>query len=612
MLNDMSSFVNIDLSEFEHNLKCDPNLLGGYFVSHLRNFISKTKNVRNNNRHINGAIEQSTQFSQYVLYWNKLRNLDLRDYCVVFNTNCEPGAKEPQDTFFLLCDRLPEDRKLRNTLSQMKLSYVVEQKERERSETLVSRQCIYCSKIITGGVAISFHHLTFDHGFSLGNPDNIVFGEKLLDILQDKLQQLKCIFCEKVFKNHVILREHMRKKQHRCLNPKDTQYDRFYLLNYLKPGTPWEEVKQDLDSESDHESCAGREDGNPAEEQLWMDWRGEEVAPTTCLFCHFTTTQVPRALFQHMSQHHNFNFELHTSQLNFYQRVKVVNFIRAHVFNNVCICCANVFTTNHELVCHMRDYNHYKLPSSHIWDRERYHIPVLPNDGFLYHMEDNEVCDLDTSSSSGGLEMIFPEDLPTVSNSILEDAKLRSEIGAGSLDSSVFSAAMCLFCRYTAQGERAHIRVYSHMRAQHCFDFTSVVQGLTFYNQVKLLNYIRFKTAKGECYYCNASFTRVDAMEEHRALSGHIALPDASLFKDRKWLKPVLEEDGLLLRLREAGDSDDDDPAKPDPRGEEVIYSEEIHLPKSILTNDRNLREELLRNVECTTAQLNLNSQQRE
>lgn len=556
-----------------------------------------------------GAFEQVADLRQYVLYWNKLRYLDLREYCIVFNTNCEPGAKEPQDTFFLLCDRLPEDRKLRKTLSQIKLNYVVEQKERERSETRFSRQCIYCSKIIAGGVAISFHHLTFDHGFSIGNPDNIVFGEKLLNILQDKLQKLQCIYCEKVFKNHVILREHMRKKQHRCLNPKDTQYDRFYLLNYLKPGTPWEEVKQDLDSESDRESCSGREDvcNGPAEEQMWTDWRGEEVAPITCLFCHYTTTQIPGGLFQHMNQHHNFNFELQTSQLNFYQRVKVVNFIRSHIINNACICCANIFNSNNELLCHMKDRSHYKLPGSHKWDRGRFHIPVIPNDGFLYHMEDNEVLDLDSTSSSGSMELIFPEDLPSVNNSILEDAKLRIEIGAGSLDSSVFSAAMCLFCRYTAQGERAHIRVYSHMREHHCFDFTSVLQGLTFYNQVKLINYIRFKTAKGECYYCAASFARMESMEEHRALSGHIALPDASLFRDKKWLRPVLEEDGLLLRLREPGDSDDDDPNEPDPRGEEVIFSEDIHMPKSILANDKRLHEELLRNVECTTAELDLN-----
>ena len=62
-------------------------------------------------------------------------------------------------------------------------------KEEECRNKNYSRSCIYCSEEITGGIANSFHHLTFDHGFSLGNPDNIVYGDKLLDMLDDKLKQ---------------------------------------------------------------------------------------------------------------------------------------------------------------------------------------------------------------------------------------------------------------------------------------------------------------------------------------------------------------------------------------------------------------------------------------
>ena len=65
----------------------------------------------------------------------------------------------------------------------------MEQKEKERSDCEFSRKCIYCSKIITGGLSNSFTHLTFDHKFSLGNPDNIVFGEKFLNLLEIQLQR---------------------------------------------------------------------------------------------------------------------------------------------------------------------------------------------------------------------------------------------------------------------------------------------------------------------------------------------------------------------------------------------------------------------------------------
>ena len=39
--------------------------------------------------------------------------------------------------------------------------------------------------------------------------------------------------CEKTFRDKVVLKEHMRKKQHRKINPKNTSYDRFYIINYL-------------------------------------------------------------------------------------------------------------------------------------------------------------------------------------------------------------------------------------------------------------------------------------------------------------------------------------------------------------------------------------------
>ena len=62
---------------------------------------------------------------RYILYWGKLRHLELQDYCVVFNTSSEPGAPaatpSPANTYYLLCNKLQEDLKLRHSLMQMKL-----------------------------------------------------------------------------------------------------------------------------------------------------------------------------------------------------------------------------------------------------------------------------------------------------------------------------------------------------------------------------------------------------------------------------------------------------------------------------------------------------------
>jgi hypothetical protein len=54
---------------------------------------------------------------------------------------------------------------------------------------------------------------------------------------------LHCLFCNKVFKNQIVLKEHMRKKQHKKINPKDTEFDKFYVINYLEMGKNWTQVQ---------------------------------------------------------------------------------------------------------------------------------------------------------------------------------------------------------------------------------------------------------------------------------------------------------------------------------------------------------------------------------
>lgn len=44
---------------------------------------------------------------------------------------------------------------------------------------------------------------------------------------------LQCLYCERIFKDKTVLKEHMRKKQHKKINPKNRKYDKFYVINYL-------------------------------------------------------------------------------------------------------------------------------------------------------------------------------------------------------------------------------------------------------------------------------------------------------------------------------------------------------------------------------------------
>ncbi len=84
-----------------------------------------------------------------------------------------------------------------------------------------------------------------EHRFNVGRPDNLVFVNQFLDILQvrlcsrmtltfeAKMDGLQCLFCGKTFRDQHAFRSHMRKKRHYKINPKDTLYDRFYIVNYV-------------------------------------------------------------------------------------------------------------------------------------------------------------------------------------------------------------------------------------------------------------------------------------------------------------------------------------------------------------------------------------------
>jgi hypothetical protein len=70
-----------------------------------------------------------------------------------------------------------------------------------------------------------------------------VFVDELLDRLQERLEKLQCLFCGNLFPDRPTLKEHMRKKQHKTINPKNTEYDKFYMINYLELGKNWQEVE---------------------------------------------------------------------------------------------------------------------------------------------------------------------------------------------------------------------------------------------------------------------------------------------------------------------------------------------------------------------------------
>jgi hypothetical protein len=171
-----------------------------------------------------------------------------------------------------------------------------------------------------------FSHMFTEHHFNMGHPDNLVFVPELLELLEKSLGEyvneristrptspasyphlprLRCIYCEKLFKTRQILKEHMRKKRHIRIHPKNPRYDRFYILNYSKSGflTPSAHP-----SATDPSNDPSNQDGTDDDEETWEDWIDEDAdrPKMQCLFCE-EFSDGNQKCFDHMIQKHNFD-----------------------------------------------------------------------------------------------------------------------------------------------------------------------------------------------------------------------------------------------------------------------------------------------------------------
>uniref|UniRef100_A0A667GE20 Zinc finger protein 277 n=1 Tax=Lynx canadensis TaxID=61383 RepID=A0A667GE20_LYNCA len=178
-------------------------------------------------------VKLVADFQRYILYWRKrFTEQPVTDFCSVIRINSTAPLEE-QDNYFLLCDVLPEDRVLREELQKQRLKEILEQQQQERNDNNFHGICMFCNEEFFGNRSVLLNHMAREHAFNIGLPDNIVNCNEFLCTLQKKLDNLQCLYCEKTFRDKNTLKDHMRKKQHRRINPKNREYDRFYVINYL-------------------------------------------------------------------------------------------------------------------------------------------------------------------------------------------------------------------------------------------------------------------------------------------------------------------------------------------------------------------------------------------
>ncbi|MBN3298373.1 ZN277 protein, partial [Amia calva] len=327
-----------------------------------------------------GDVKLIADFRRYILYWRKrFTEQPITEFCSVIRTNAQAPV-ERQEDYFLLCDVLPEDRVLREQLQQKRLEEILDQQQKERDDSSFHRACMFCSEDFSGNRSLLLNHMAKEHGFNVGLPDNIVYSEEFLDTLQGKLDNLQCLYCEKTFRDKTTLKDHMRKKQHRRINAKNQEYDRFYVINYLELGKTWEEVQ----SEDDREMMEDHDDD-------WSDWQ-EHPLCAVCLFCDHQSETMDE-IYSHMEETHGFDLHKLKAELGlrFYQQVKLVNFIRREIHQCRCYGCQQKFSSKAEVLLHLTEAKHVMaLPEMSKWDQPQYYFPTYENDAFLCALSDSE------------------------------------------------------------------------------------------------------------------------------------------------------------------------------------------------------------------------------
>lgn len=203
-------------------------------------FRSYEQHMLNNHQIIIPKFQSVDEFIDFLQQCISLDQLQSENRCQQFTFK----KFDKIFNYFLIDKQQMSEVVIKKIVEKHFLEKILNESQKQRSDPNFSRMCLFCRKIFSENRSQLFDHLYNDHNFFIGHPDNIIDANEFLDILEEKLKKLLCLYCEREFKNWNVLKEHMRKKGHKTLNHNNREYDRFYLINYLCNDKHWKQIKK--------------------------------------------------------------------------------------------------------------------------------------------------------------------------------------------------------------------------------------------------------------------------------------------------------------------------------------------------------------------------------
>lgn len=302
-------------------------------------------------------------------------------------------------------------------------SEVLDQQQKEREDQNFAHTCLFCTRLFVGNRSDLFCHMAEFHNFDVGDPDNLVYTSELLSLLEEKLRSLKCLYCEKIFKDGATLKEHMRKKRHKRLRSSNADYRRFYIASYLDDPhcSQDQEASKSADDDDDDDDNIDESDSNVMHinETEWAEWTGRSGFDAVCLFCDCSSADTNEIL-THMTIVHGFDLRRLASDhsLTFYQQIKLINYMRRQIHLNVCTFCFESFDCSEALLHHLNESGHAaRLPAQNVFNQPQYFFPTFENDSLLCALTDADGTNPHNDTASAVTE-VTAEDLPDIVNAL--------------------------------------------------------------------------------------------------------------------------------------------------------------------------------------------------
>uniref|UniRef100_A0A8P4GV72 C2H2-type domain-containing protein n=1 Tax=Dicentrarchus labrax TaxID=13489 RepID=A0A8P4GV72_DICLA len=258
-----------------------------------------------------------------------------------------------------------------------------------------------------------------------------------------------------------------------------------------------------------------------------------------CMFCSEEFAGNRSSLLNHMAREHSFSIGLPD---NIVYCNQFLDTLQRKLDNLQCLYCEKTFRDKTTLKDHMRKKAHRRInASNHEYDRF-YVINYLVKRSFI-------------SSEEATHDWSDWQAHPV--------------------------SAVCLFCEHQSETME---QIYTHMKEAHGFDLHKLRTelNLRFYQQVKLVNFIRRQIHQSRCYGCQEKFDSRDAVLRHIAAEGHMMkLPDVSTWNQPQYYFPTYENDALLCTL---SDSDEEE-------SDETNHGEDVPVIAEDISNLRALKQ---------------------